>query len=86
MKGDDGQEEKKLEEEEKKLGEEEKEEEEKFGEEEKEEEEIRSKRENDVFSNDLWDATLDEKVDGRKVGGNKNGFEQKQPREEFRAG
>ena len=71
MKGEAGQEEKKLGEEEKKLGE-------------KEEEEIRSKKENGVFlgmtppSNDLWDATLEKKVDGRKAGGHKNGFEQKQ--------
>ena len=78
MTGDDGQEEKRLEEEENKLGEEEN----KLGE--KEEEEIRSKRENSVFfgltppSNDLWDATLEKKVDDRNAGGHENGFEQKQ--------
>ena len=90
MKGEAGQEEKKLGEVEK-FGEDEKEEEEirskkegEAGEYEKEEDQIRSKRENSVFfgltppSNDLWDATLEKKVDGRRAGGHKNGFEDKQ--------
>ena len=80
MKGDAGQEEKKLGEGE--AGEDGKEEEEKkLGEDEKEEDQIRSKRENGVFlgmtppSNDLWDETLEKNVDARRAGGHKNGFE-----------